>query len=61
MYAAGPGFTNPTFNEGALTMTVSGMTVGNNFDVTVFAAQGLFSTIGGLTPNQTSVATYLDR
>jgi len=57
-------FTNPTFNtvnEGALILTATGAVVGNNFDVSIMATQGLFDTIGGLTPNQSSTAAYLDR
>lgn len=60
---SGTGFTNPTFNSGALIFNVSGAVAngGNDFDITITSTQGLFNTISGLTPNQHSTATYIDR
>ena len=59
--SAGTGFTDPTIHSGALVLNATGEIVGDDFDVTITSTQGLFSTIGGLTPNQINVATYIDR
>jgi len=61
--SAGSGFTAPTFQAGALAITVTGSIVGNDFDVILSGIQTPFTALAGtnFTPNQLSVASYFDR
>jgi outer membrane autotransporter protein len=60
-FIVGGGFTAPTVHAGALNVTAVGFENGLDFDVTLNVTQGLFGTLGGLTPNQRNLASYVDR
>ena len=59
------GYDTPVLQEGALRLTITGQEIdsGHDFQVTLQAIQTQFSALAGthLTPNQYSVASYLDR
>ncbi len=57
------GYEPPTLDAGALHISITGAVDGNNFDVTLLASQTAFTSLSGtnFTPNQQSVAAYLDR
>ena len=57
------GYQPPALQAGALRISITGAVNGNDFDVTLTGAQTAFTALAGtnLTPNQQSVASYLDR
>jgi autotransporter-associated beta strand protein len=61
--SAGAGYTTPTLFAGALKLSVTGITVGNNFDVTLTSSQTGFIPLPGAnyTSNQRAVAAYFDQ
>ena len=61
--SVGSGFLTPTLQSGALTLTLTGSVVGDDFDLTVAATQNSFTSLAGtnFNANQYSVASYFDR
>jgi autotransporter-associated beta strand protein len=61
--SVGSGFLTPTLQSGALTLTLTGSVVGENFDLTVAATQNSFTSLAGtnFNANQYNVASYFDR
>ncbi len=62
---AGIGYTTPTLFAGALRLSISGLTVGNNFEVTLTSLQSQFIPLNNqganYTSNQRAVAAYFDQ
>ncbi len=57
------GYQPPALQAGALRISITGAVNGDDFDVTLTGIQTAFTALAGtnLTPNQQSVASYLDR
>jgi outer membrane autotransporter protein len=57
------GYEPPALQAGALLISITGDVVGDNFDVTLTGTQTPFTSLAGtsFTPNQFSIASYLDR